>query len=151
MSILYNTSGTTVPRTPSDRSLSSSENQRQILHTQRQSLSHLIIGDLCHFQLLLLSRGQLQIHSSQRLLSKTGLESFNGLWLNSWKYKYKCKWKWKCKYKYKYRLAPLYNFMTETMMTQDYSNPLVYWSVMGEMMTHFEVIPLVKLSYVTWW
>ena len=37
------------------------------------------------------------------------------------------------------RLAPLYNFMTETMMTQDYSNPLVYWSVMGQMMTHFEV------------
>ena len=37
------------------------------------------------------------------------------------------------------RLAPLYNFMTETMMTQDYSNPLVYWSVMGEMMSHFEV------------
>ena len=38
------------------------------------------------------------------------------------------------------RLAPLYNFMTETMMTQDYSNPLVYWSVMGQMMTHFEVV-----------
>ena len=37
------------------------------------------------------------------------------------------------------RLAPLYNFMTETMMTQDFSNPLVYWSVMGEMMSHFEV------------
>ena len=25
-------------------------------------------------------------------------------------------------------------------MTQDYSNPLVYWSVMGQMMTHFEVV-----------
>ena len=25
-------------------------------------------------------------------------------------------------------------------MTHDYSNPLVYWSVMGQMMTHFEVI-----------
>ena len=41
------------------------------------------------------------------------------------------------------RLAPLYNFMTETMMTQDYSNPLVYWSVMGQMMTHFEVVVLI--------
>merc|ERR1719153_221947 len=25
-------------------------------------------------------------------------------------------------------------------MTQDYSNPLVYWSVMGQMMTHFELM-----------
>jgi len=38
------------------------------------------------------------------------------------------------------RLAPVYNFMTETMMTQDYSNPIVYWSVMGEMMKHFELM-----------
>ena len=48
-------------------------------------------------------------------------------------------YKYKWKYKYKFRLAPLYDFMTETMMTKDYSNPLVYWSVMGEMMSHFEV------------
>ena len=50
------------------------------------------------------------------------------------------------KYTYKFRLAPLYDFMTETMMTKDYSNPLVYWSVMGEMMSHFEVIPLYLYS-----
>ena len=34
-------------------------------------------------------------------------------------------------------------------MTQDYSNPLVYWSVMGQMMTHFEVVVhfLIKVPF----